>query len=251
MSWSVGEVARLAKVSVRTLHHYDAIGLLAPDGRSAAGYRRYSEADLQRLQRILAYRQLGFDLEEIRTLLDDPEVDALQHLEHQANLLTERILQLEEMRAMTKKMMEARRMGINLNQEEILEVFGAHDPTQHAAEAQERWGESDAYKESQRRTRKYGKAEWQQIKQQMGEVHQRFIDLLRAGQPAAGQEAMDAAQAHRDQISRWFYPCDAQMHVGLAQLYLSDPRFTKTYEDMAPGLAQFVADAIRANAVPR
>lgn len=247
-TWSVGEVARLARTSIRALHHYDAIGLLVPAGRSDAGYRRYSEADLRRLQRILAYRQLGFQLDDIRTLLDDPDVDARQHLEHQAKLLTDRIRQLEEMRAMTNKMMEARRMGISLNHEEILEVFGSSDLTDHAAEAEERWGTTDAYQESQRRSRNYGKNEWLLIKQQMDEVNRRFADLLQAGQPPTGPEAMDAAQAHRDHISRWFYPVSPQLHVGLAEMYISDPRFTKTYEDVAPGLARFVAAAIRANA---
>jgi DNA-binding transcriptional MerR regulator len=246
--WSVGEVARLAKISIRTLHHYDAIGLLVPAGRSDAGYRQYSEADLERLQRILAYRQLGFELEDIRTLLDNPEVDALQHLEHQARLLTERMQQLEKMRAMINKMMEARKMGINLNHEEILEVFGENDPTAHAAEAEERWGESDAYRESQRRSRQYTKEDWLQIQRGMDEVHQQLISLLANGESASGEAAQAAAEAHRQQISRWFYPCSHEMHLNLAEMYVSDPRFTKTYEDMAEGLARFLADAIRANA---
>lgn len=138
-------------------------------------------------------------------------------------------------------------MGINLNHEEILEVFGANDPTEHAAEVQERWGESDAYRESQQRSRKYDKENWLQIKREMDEVHQQFISLLTAGEPATGEAAMNVARAHREHISRWFYPCSLQVHAGLAEMYLGDPRFTKTYEDLAAGLAQYVADAIRAN----
>lgn len=146
------------------------------------------------MQRILAYRQLGFELTEIRTLLDDPKVDALQHLKHQAQLLTERMKQLEEMRKMINKMMEACKVGINLNPEEILEVFGVNDPTEHAAEVQERWGESDAYRESQRRTRQYGKDTWVQIRREMDELNQRFISLLANDESATGEAARNAAE---------------------------------------------------------
>jgi DNA-binding transcriptional MerR regulator len=248
MTRTVGEVARLAGITIRTLHHYDNAGLLVPAGRSEAGYRLYADADLERLQQILAYRQLGFELEEIRELLDDPAVDTVGHLERQAALLAERAAKLESMRQMIAKMLEARKMGINLSPEEILEVFGDHDPTEHAAEAEERWGKTDAYAESQRRTRGYGKEDWLQIQREMDAVHQQLISLLNSGAAATSAAALDAAEAHRQQISRWFYPCSPEMHRGLADMYVSDPRFTKTYEDMAAGLAQFLADAIHANA---
>lgn len=79
----VGEVARLAGVTVRTLHHYDEIGLLRPTGRSAAGYRLYDRADLERLQQILCYRELGFELDKIAAILDDPDTDPVDHLRRQ------------------------------------------------------------------------------------------------------------------------------------------------------------------------
>jgi hypothetical protein len=139
-------------------------------------------------------------------------------------------------------------MRINLSPEEILEVFGDHDPTEHAAEAEERWGNTDAYAESQRRARGYGKEDWLRMQQEMNAVHQQLISLLNSGAAATSAAALDAAEAHRQQISRWFYPCSPAMHRGLADMYVSDPRFTKTYEDMAAGLAQFLADAIHANA---
>src|SRR6266571_6447941 len=91
MSYSVGQVARLAAVSVRTLHHYHEIGLLTPSGQTPAGYRQYSADDLERLQRVLFYRELGFALDEIVTILDDPAIDAAAHLRRQRELLTRRI----------------------------------------------------------------------------------------------------------------------------------------------------------------
>src|SRR5205823_6930017 len=115
-------------VSVRTLHHYDEIGLLTPGDRSPVGYRRYSEQDLERLQQILFYRELGFTLEQIATILDDPRADAAAHLRRQHRLLVRRIERLQAMVAAVEFALEAQQVGISLTPEERFEVFGDHDP---------------------------------------------------------------------------------------------------------------------------
>jgi DNA-binding transcriptional MerR regulator len=245
---SVGAVARLAGVTVRTLHHYDEIGLLRPSGRTGAGYRLYADVDLERLERILLYRELGFTLEDIDDLLRDGPTGALDHLRRQRRLLLDRIARLERMAAAVEKQMEAHEMGIRLTPEERFDVFGDFDPVAHADEVTERWGDTDAYAESARRTASYTKADWAAMKIESEAVNGRLIDALQAGLPADGTEAMDAAEAHRGHISRWFYECSPEMHVGLAEMYVADPRFTKTYEDLAPGLAGYIHDAIVANA---
>lgn len=247
MSYSVGEVARFAGVTVRTLHHYDETGLLSPSGRTAAGYRRYDDADIVRLQQVLFYRELGFPLDEIATLLDDPQVDAMAHLRRQHRLLTGRLRRLEEMRAALELTMEARQMGIDLTPEEMLEVFGDDDPRQYAEEVEQRWGDTDAYRESRRRTSGYGKEQWLSIKAEGEEIERGFAAALADGVPPDAEEAMDAAEAHRQHISRWFYDCSCEMHRGLGDMYVEDPRFTVHYDDRAPGLAQYVRDAIHAN----
>jgi len=241
-------VARLAGVSVRTLHHYDEIGLLTPSDRSDAGYRRYAEEDLERLQRILFYRELGFGLDDIRMVMTDGRADASVHLRRQHALLLERIERLKRMATAVEKAMEARTMGIPLTPEERFEVFGDFDPDEHGAEVEERWGDTDAYRESQRRVARYTKADWERIKADGQAAVDAMFAAMRAGLPADGQEAMGGAEAHRRQIDEWFYPCSHEMHVGLAEMYLADPRFTATYEKIAPGLARYVHDAIVANA---
>ena len=153
--------------------------------------------------------------------------------------------------AAVEKAMEARSMGINLTPEERFEVFGDFDPDQHSAEVEERWGDTDAYRESARRTRSYTKADWQRIKAEGQAATDKLLAAMHAGLPADSAEAMDGAEAHRLQIDRAFYPCSYEMHVGLAEMYLADPRFTATYEKVAPGLAQYVHDAIKANAARR
>jgi DNA-binding transcriptional MerR regulator len=244
----VGSVARLSGVTVRTLHHYDQIGLLRPSGRSEAGYRRYADADLARLERILYYRELGFDLDRIRQLMTDGGGTTTAHLRRQHELLVERIGRLQRMAAAIEQELEADRMGISLTPEERFEVFGDFNPDDYTDEVEQRWGDTDAYRESARRTRGYTKADWQRFKAESEAITGRMASAMQAGLPATSTEAMDAAEAHRLQIDTWFYPCSRQMHAALGEMYVSDPRFTATYERIAPGLAQYVRDATVANA---
>ena len=248
MSYSAGDVARLSGVSVRTLHHYDEIGLLSPSGRTRAGYRQYEGDDLERLQQILCYRALGFDLRKIAAILDDPRIDPLDHLRKQRELLESKLEHLSEMVRTVEKMMEARKMGINLNPDEMFEVFGDFDPAEHQAEVEERWGKTDAFKESQKRTSKYKKEDWKRLGKEAEEIGARLADAMTKGLPAGGVAAMDLAEQARLHIDRWFYPCSHEMHRNLGEMYVADPRFAKHYEDRAPGLAVYVRDAIAANA---
>ncbi len=249
MSWTVGELAELAGVSVRTLHHYDDIGLLRPSGRSATGYRRYGEAELERLQQILFYRELGFPLEEIAALLDEPGTDPVAHLRRQHGLLVARSERLAAMIGAVEKELEARQMGISLTPEERFEVFGAADPERYAQEAEQRWGESDPYRESQRRTASYDKAQWLEIRAAQEGLERRLVEALRAGEPADGELAMGLAEEHRAQLTRWFYDCSYEIQLGLADMYVTDPRFTAHYDEQADGLAAYLHTAITANAL--
>ncbi|MGW7466923.1 MerR family transcriptional regulator [Streptomyces xantholiticus] len=249
MSWSVGQVARFAGVTVRTLHHYDEIGLLHPSGRSGSGHRRYDDADLDRLQQILFYRELGFPLEEVAVLLDDPDVDPRAHLRRQHELLSARITRLQEMAAAVERAMEAKKMGINLTPEEKFELFGDFDPDDHAEETEQRWGGTDAYKESQRRAASYTKEDWQRIQREADEVNARFVALMEAGEEPESEAAMAAAEEHRRWISSNHYDCSYEMHTGLAEMYVTDERFTRNIDRARPGLAAYLREAILANAV--
>ncbi|MEV5841466.1 MerR family transcriptional regulator [Streptomyces sp. NPDC051985] len=251
MNYSVGQVAGFAGVTVRTLHHYDEIGLLVPGERSTAGHRRYGDADLERLQRILFYRELGFPLDEVAALLDDEatgRADPRAHLRRQHDLLTARIEKLQKMAAAVEHAMEARRMGIDLTPEERFEVFGDKDPDRYAEEAEQRWGGTEAYAESQRRAARYTKADWQRMKDEVDDWSARYAALVTGAEPPTGERAMDLAEEHRRHISAWFYDCPYALHRGLAAMYVSDERFKAFYDSMAPGLAEHLKGAIEANA---
>jgi DNA-binding transcriptional MerR regulator len=248
MSWTVGELARLAGVTVRTLHHYDRIGLLRPGARTAVGHRRYDGHDVDRLHQVLVYRALGFPLEEVATLLDDPGADPAEHLRRQHRLLRERLEVTSAMVAAVEKEMEARQMGISLTPEERFEVFGDHDPARYEDEVVERWGDTDAYAQSRRRTAAYGKEDWQTLKAEAADVEARLARAMADGVPADSPAAMDLAEEHRQHIGRWFHDCPPAMHASLGEMYVADPRFTAHYEEIAPHLAPYVSTAVQANA---
>ncbi|MEU8780969.1 MerR family transcriptional regulator [Streptomyces sp. NPDC048637] len=248
MSYSVGQVAAFAGVTVRTLHHYDEIGLLQPGERNYAGHRRYGDDDLDRLQQILFYRELGFPLDEVAALLDDPHVDPQQHLRRQHDLLTERIGKLQKMAAAVEHAMEARRMNVRLTPEEKFEVFGDFDPDEHAAEVEERWGHTEYYKESQRRTAAYTKDDWKRVTAELDAIHRKMADLLAQGVPADSEAAMDVAEEHRQFIVGAYGDCTYELHTCFGEMYVTDERFTATYEAIRPGLAVYMRDAMRANA---
>ncbi|WP_438312516.1 MerR family transcriptional regulator [Streptomyces sp. HUAS TT3] len=251
MGYSVGQVAGFAGVTVRTLHHYDEIGLLSPSSRSHAGHRRYDDADLDRLQQVLFYRELGFPLDEVAVLLDDPDSDPREHLRRQHTLLSDRIARLQQMAKAVEHAMEAKKMGINLTPEEKFEVFGDADPDQYAEEVEQRWGGTDAYKESQRRAASYTKEDWQRIQAEGEDLNRRLAALLDSGAAADSEEAMDLAEEHRAAIERNHYTCPYEMHTCLGEMFVSDERFTAHYDSVRPGLAVFLRDAILANAVRR
>ena len=248
MSYSVGQVAGVAGVTVRTLHHYDDIALLVPSERSHAGHRRYGDDDLDRLQRILFYRELGFPLDEVAALLDDPDTDPRAHLRRQHELLTARIEKLRKMAAAVEQAMEARKMGINLTPEERFEVFGDKDPEQYAEEAEQRWGGTDAYAESQRRAASYTKEDWKRIQAEVDDWGARYAALVAGGEQPSGEAAMDLAEEHRQHISGHYFEVSYEMHRCFGEMYVSDERFKAFYDSMRSGLAEHLKEAILANA---
>jgi MerR family transcriptional regulator, thiopeptide resistance regulator len=247
MSYSVGQIASLAGVSVRTLHHYDRIGLLTPADRSGAGYRRYGDRDLRRLQQIMFYRELGFALSDIADLVSDPAAEPAEHLGRQHELLAARLERTRRLIEAVERAMEAEKLGITLTPEERLEVFGDYDPAQDADEVTERWAETDAYRRVRQRTKSYTNQDWLAIKAEAAQINAAFAAAMAAGQAADSAAATGVAEQHRQHISRWFYDCPVQMHCGLGEMYVADERFAANYEAVAPALASYVRDAIVAN----
>lgn len=246
---TVGQVAETFGVTVRTLHHYDEIGLLTPSERSAAGYRLYTEQDLTRMQHVVVYRRLGFPLEQISELLDGAvSGQVVGHLHRQRAAVMSRLDEMRDLVAAIDRALEQEMTGNTLTDDEMRELFGDGFDDDYAEEAQQRWGDTDAWKQSQKRTSRYTRSDWEQVKAEQDASNAAFVAAMAAGQSADSEAAMDAAEAARRIIEQWFYDITPDFHRNLADMYVADPRFTKTYEDIRPGMAQFVRDAIHANA---
>ncbi len=244
---TVGEVAERFGITVRTLHHYDRIGLLTPARRTASGYRVYAPGDLTRLSQVIVYRRLGLSLDEIARLLADG--NEVSHLKRQR----ERVMsQLDEMRDLIKAIdhaLEKAMTNTPMTDDDMRDLFGdGFDDYQ--ADAEQKWGQTPQWQESQRRAKTYGKAEWVQIKAAGTAVEKALADAFRAGLAADSNEAMDAAEQHRLHVNRWFYDCPPALHRNLGDQYVSDPNYVATYDQSfgLPGLAAYCRDAIHANA---
>lgn len=243
---TIGAVARLAGISIRTLHHYDEIGLLTPGGRSDSGYRLYEDRDLERLQQVLLLRELGMGLDEIGRVLDDPAYDRLEALRQQRTRLEQSRKRTTRLIAAVDAAIAAAEEGRTMTPEESLEVFGDFDPSKYEAEVEQRWGNTDAYRESARRTKSYTKQDWQRLGAEANEINQAFIALMDTGVPATSEQAKEVAERHRGHISKWFYQCSPEIHQGLGQMYVLDQRFTENIDKAKPGLAQYMSEAIAA-----
>jgi hypothetical protein len=186
-------------------------------------------------------------LDEIATLLDGGE-DAVGHLRRQRDAVRQRLDELTDLVVAIDRALEREMNDQPATPEDLKELFGDGFEDEYQQEAQERWGETDAWTQSKSRTERYTKADWAQVKAEADAVNAAFVAAQAAGEPATGDAAMDAAEQHRLHIHDRFYDLDHTFHRGLADMYVADPRFTKTYEDLAPGLAAYVRDAIHANA---
>ena len=135
-----------------------------------------------------------------------------------------------------------------MNDTDMFEVFGDFDPNDHESEVTERWGDTDAYAESARRTARYTKDDWKRIKDEGATVTAELGVQLAKGAKPDDQAVQALVDRHREQISRWFYPCSIEIQANLGEMYVADPRFAANYDKVQPGLAMFLRDAIRVRA---
>ncbi|MFB7617914.1 MerR family transcriptional regulator [Kitasatospora sp. NPDC056181] len=252
MSWSVGQVSGFAGVTVRTLHYYDRSGLLSPSERSQAGYRRYSSADLARLQQILFYRELGFPLDEIATILADPQANALDHLRARREALAEQITRLQKLVEVAERAIEVQRTGVELTPDERFEVFGdVVFDLSYATDAHLKWGGHEGHQEALARAAGHSKEDWRRLMAEAAAWRGQLLAAFAEGAATDSERVLDLAEEHRQHISRWFTPCPPEMHCRIADDYEADARafaLVVPPVDQQPGLASFLRAAIGANA---
>ena len=243
-TYSIGEVARMAGLSVRTLHHYDELHLVIAE-RLDNGHRSYGQEQLETLQQVRFYVEMGFPLDTIRQLMADPDFDRGAALRQQRELLVGRSARM-------RAMLDSIELAILANDEgetmTTRDLFDGFDPAEYQDEAAERWSDSDAYEESKKRTSGYSSRDWTEATAEGKTIAAGLAEILRAGKEAASDEAVALVEQYRLHIDRWFYPCSTLMHQQLAEMYVADARFTAYWDTFEPGLTVFVRDAIESNA---
>ncbi|MDO5499703.1 MAG: MerR family transcriptional regulator [Propionibacteriaceae bacterium] len=245
-AFTVGAVAEEYGVTVRTLHHYDTLGLLVPSARTAAGYRLYTRGDLERLGTIIVYRRLGFPLAEVAALVDG-DGSIVEHLHRQRAAVMARLSEMEDLVSAIDRALENEMTNTPATPQDLKDLFGdAFDET-YAAEAEQRWGDTEAWQQSQERTATWTRADWASIKAEGDAINADFVAAFEGGAPAAGERAMAVAERHRRAVEH-HYDCSHGFHRHLADLYVDDERYAAYFEKIRPGLAAYVRDAIHANA---
>jgi DNA-binding transcriptional MerR regulator len=239
--WTVRELARLAGVSVRTLHYYDEIGLLSPARRSENGYRQYSRDDLLRLQQILFYRELGLPLKEIACLLAAPDFNPLQALQvHRAGLLAQR-QRLETLLRTVENTIRYLEGAIPMTPEQIFEPFSEKEQAAYAREAEGRY-DPQVVRASQKRWQAYGKEKQAEI---LAEGNRIYADLVAAMPQGPASPAVQALVARWHRHIEYFWSPEPQQLLGLAQLYGQDERFRKKFTALHPDLPAFFLQAVQ------
>ena len=235
---TVKEVSILTGVSVRTLHHYDAIGLLSPSQVTEAGYRMYDETALARLKTILLMRQLQFPLKEIEIILDTPGFDPIAALPQQIELLELQRRKLENLIAHARQIQQTGVMDMNFK------PFDNREMETYAAQAKAKWGKTEAYREYEQKTQ--GQSAEKQRADGDG-LMAIFTEMgaIRNGDPA-GAEAQALVQKLQQYITDHYYTCTTQILMGLGQMYIAGDSMTENINAAGgPGTAEFANAAIQ------
>jgi len=240
MAMRVKEVADLVGISVRTLHHYDEMGLLTPDETTESGYRLYSQDNLDTLQQILFFKELGFPLKQIKDIISNPSFNRQEALELHRQMLLDKRRRLDQMIATVDATIQYHKGEITMTNEEKFAGFNFnHNP--YEEEARERWG-NQAVEQSQAKLKNKSQEEQSEMMEKMHAIYARLADL-RHGSPES-EEAQAAIQAWYDYLNNNFSSYSLEVFKNLGQMYVDDKRFTKNIDKFGEGLAVFMRDAM-------
>lgn len=241
MELKIQEAAKLAGVSIRTLRYYDEIGLLPPGRVTQAGYRLYDDAAMARLQEVLFFRELGFELEDIRTIMTDPGYDREEALRRHRAMLEKKRAQIDSLIDLVDRTMRGER-DLSFAQFDTKEMDKMK--SEYAKEARERWGHTAAYAESEKKTKGYDGQKWSSVQAGMEALMAEFAAIR--GENPAGEAAQALVLRWQAYITENFYACTDEILKGLGQMYVCDERFKANIDKHGEGTAQFMADAIAA-----
>ncbi|MEU6117517.1 MerR family transcriptional regulator [Streptomyces sp. NPDC047117] len=244
---TVGQVSARLGVTVRALHHWDEIGLARPSQRTAAGYRLYTAGDLERLHRIVVYRELGLGLDRIRTVLDDSAADVSGALRAQRTQVAERIDRLQQLGAGLDRMIDAHERGLLLTAEQQAAIFGPRWNPDWPAQARQRYGDTPQWRQYAERSAARGPEEWQTVADTVADFERALGEAMDAGVAPGSPEANRLVERHREVFASYF-PLSRQMQVCLGRMYEADPGFAAHYDGIRAGLATWFRHLVDASA---
>ncbi len=242
MTYSVQELSTLAGISVRTLHHYDAIKLLSPQ-REANGYRTYGEAELLRLQQILFFRELEFPLENIAAILNKSDFDIAKALEQHRIQIEQKQTRLTGLIGTIDKTLAKISGKKEIEDSELFDAFWEKHETEYAKEAEERWGQTDAYKQSKERTKHLTKEDYKRMAKDADVFMKTLAACMESG--PTSPETQELIAKHYESL-RTFYDPSPELYRGLGHMYVDDPRFRAYYEKYDVRMSEFMRDAMHA-----
>ena len=236
MKMQIKEFAEFTGVSVRTLHYYDEIGLLVPAYvEEYTGYRYYDENSILRMQEILFYRELDFSLKSIGEILSSPNYDTNKALTEQKKLLTLKKERLEKLISAIDDAMKG---------ENVVRAFDNSEFEKHKAEAKERWGKTDAYKEHAEKTKNYTKDKWNNLVEEMNDIFAEVAVCMKNGEEPNSVNVQNLVKMLQNHITENYYLCTNEILAGLGQMYVADERFKNNIDKHADGTTEFISKAI-------
>ena len=235
----INEVAKLTGITTRTLHYYDEIGLLKPSKITAAGYRLYDENNLSELQQILFFRELNFPLNEIKEIMTNSEYDKSEALKKHKELLLKKRERIDKLITLVDNTIKGD-VEMSFKEFDMTEIESAKK--KYAKEVKERFGNTEAYAESEEKAKNYGKEQWQEIDAESKKLLKAFADNM--DKTPDSEEVQKLVKEWQDFITQRFYKCTNEILQGLGMMYVEDERFKKNIDSNGEGTAEFISKAI-------
>lgn len=246
MEYTVQKLGSLAGVSTRTLRYYDEIGILKPARINSSGYRIYGQAEVDRLQQILFYRELGVSLERIKDIVTAPSFDGVAALKEHREKLLEKRLQLDMLIANVDKTIAVTEGGIKMSNKEKFQGFKQKmiddNEKKYGEEIREKYGK-DAVEKSNAKLMNMTEKDYDAMINLENQVKVTLAEAFKTGDPAS-ELAQKAADLHKQWLTCSWSQYSKEAHAGLAQMYVNDERFAAYYDEKQPGAAIFLRDAI-------
>ncbi|OEH85096.1 MerR family transcriptional regulator [Desulfuribacillus stibiiarsenatis] len=247
MEYTVQRLAQLAGISSRTLRYYDEIEILKPARINSSGYRIYGHSEINRLQQILFYREMGIGLEDIKAIITADSFDEMSALlEHHQKLLEKR-KQLDTLIENVSKTIQAKKGGTEMSDQEKFEGFKQKliddNEQKYGKEIREKYGE-DRVNQSNQHFKNLSKEQYDEMSSLGTQINEQLVEAVQSGIEPGSEKGQEIAEMHKRWISLAWGQYSKEAHAGVAQMYVDDERFTAYYDEKQSGCAAFLRDAV-------